>query len=301
MNKLLSPEVLQLSLELIAKGITRPTKIAAACGVAYRTYCTWMVRSNGGDPNFLVVYNDQEMQWARAITLATRLAGLELRGMLLQESIFGYDEILTKDGQVVWAIDPAAAAMSEDDREAFGFRRDALLETDGKLQPVTLKRKAPFAQQIRLLEAMFSDLRPTQTINSNVNVRGVVGVGIAKPIDYSATMVIPPAPAIPIAPPINEVTEADFVDVPDDPELDDMLNGPPDEPIESEVLANQPLPTPAGLGLPPVNVEINVTLPEPTQEPAPVAVDALPRREPKTALERDLLARLEAARAKPKD
>lgn len=114
-----------------------------------------------------------------AATLSTKLALFELRGMLLQESIFGYDEIQTKDGQVVWAIDATAAAMDPDEREALGFRRDALLEIDGKLQPVVLKKKAPFAQQLRLLEAAFPDLRPSQTINQNINGALQVGVGLA--------------------------------------------------------------------------------------------------------------------------
>jgi hypothetical protein len=295
MNKLLSSERLQSSLELIAQGVTRPTKIAAAIGVAYRTYCSWMVRSNGGDPNFIVTYNDQDMQWARAITLATRLAGVELRGMLLQEGIYGYDEIQTKDGQIVWALDPAACALPEEDREWLGYRKDGLLERDGKLVPVTIRRKAPFAQQIRMLEAMFPDLRPTSTVNSNVNIKGMVGVGIAKPVDYSATPVIPPPPPIPIAPPVSE--EADFAEL--DPELDDLLNGPPEE----NLIDNVPVPANLGPQPPPVAVEINITLPEPepdTPVPAPLAPMEAPRRAPRNPLEADLFARVEAARSKPK-
>jgi hypothetical protein len=109
-------------------------------------------------------------------------------------------------------------------------------------------------------------------------------------MDYSATLVIPPAPAIPIAPPQVEV----LGDVtPDDAELDDMLNGAPDEPIESIVpvdLSGQP---------PPFNLAINVTLPDEAEpDPVPVAFDVTPKREPRNALERDLFARLEAMRSK---
>jgi hypothetical protein len=304
-NKLLSPELLQSALDLIEKGVTRPTKIAAGIGVAYRTYCNFMVRSNNNDPEFVVNYNGVEMQWAKAITLATRLAGLELRGMLLQESVFGYDEIQTSDGQVVWALDPAACALSEDEREDFGFRRDGLLIENGRLVPVTIRRKAPFAQSIRLLESMFADLRPTQTINSNVNVKGMLGVGVARPVDYYATIVVPPAPPIPLAPPQADVTDASFTEIgDDDPELADMIDGPPEENlVERAVPTNQP----QGPGPGPVSVAINIVLPEPEPVPdvpvppvpPPMGIADAPRRAPRTQLEADLFAKLDAARTKP--
>lgn len=308
MNKLLSPEILQAALDLIAKGVCRPTKIAAGIGVAYRTYLNWMVRSNNGDPEFLVVYSDgTEMQWARAITLATRVALFELRGLILQEAIFGYDETQTKDGQIVWTLDPAASAMSEDERENFGFRRDALLEVDGKLVPLTIRRKAPFAQQARLLEAAFPDLRPTSTVNSNVNVKGMVGVGVARAADYSTKRPIPAAPPIPIAPPVEE---ADFVEV--DDELADMIDGPSDAPIESVVpvdLSGQPPPfaepEPAGVSddTPEPGKSDNLPKPggpnEPPDVPVPMAVDAMPTKPMLTPLQMDLRDRLAAMRDKP--
>jgi hypothetical protein len=105
-----SPEKLQEALDLIAKGVVQPTKIAKAIGVPYRTYRSWMVRSNAGDEKFLVEVDGQVMQWAKAITQARRLAMFELRGMLEQYSIFGTEELSYKDGQVVWALDPGACA-----------------------------------------------------------------------------------------------------------------------------------------------------------------------------------------------
>src|SRR5258707_979551 len=109
---MVTEEKLNEALELITRGITRPTRIAKALGISYRSYCSWMSLSNAGSPQFLVTYNGEQIQWAKAIFLATRLALLELRGLLLQESIFGYSEEQTKDGQVVWAIDPVAAALA---------------------------------------------------------------------------------------------------------------------------------------------------------------------------------------------
>jgi hypothetical protein len=216
---MITTEKLNEALELISKGITRPTKISKAMGIAYRTYCSWMVMSNRGDERFLVEYNDDVMQWAKAIGLATKLALFELRGMLLQEGIFGYDEVQTKDGQIVWALDPVACALSEDDREMLGYRKDGLLEVDGKLVPVTIKRKAPFAQQIRLLEAAFPDLRPSQTINQNINGALQVGIAAAPKTDYSkGPPQVPPPPQMPELP---APVDAEFNEVDDD--LAEML------------------------------------------------------------------------------
>src|SRR5690349_12471868 len=103
---MIETEKLYAALDLISKGVTRPTKIAKSIGVTYRTYRNYMVRSNRGDELFLIDFDGEVMQWAKAITLATKLALFELRGMILQESIFGYDEVQTRDGQVVWQLCP---------------------------------------------------------------------------------------------------------------------------------------------------------------------------------------------------
>jgi hypothetical protein len=307
-------EQLYEALSLIARGITRPTQVAKGIGTSYRNYRNWMVRSNRGDPAFLIEVDGEEMQFAKAISLHTKLALFELRGMLLQESIYGYDEIQTKDGQVVWAIDPVAAALSEEDREWLGYRKDALLEIDGALQPVTLKKKAPFAQQIRLLEAAFADLRPSQTITQNVNLAGQVGVGFAPKVDYSkGPPNVPPPPPMPAleAP----ITDAEFNEVADD-DLVDML-GPepvPATPINITIAPEINVMVPEDVGL--TTSEGNTMAPEtdrtirtaPTaRESSPpqtgilkpaVAFDATPPRAARTLLEQSLFDELAKARAR---
>ena len=210
------------ALDLISKGLTRPTRIAKALGITYRTYANYMVRSNANDPEFLLTYQNQEMQFAKAVTLATRLALLELRGMALQETIYGVQEVQVFQGQVVWALDPEASAFDEDTREMLGLRRDGLLERDGKLVPFTVTKPAPWAQRQRLLEAAFADLRPTSTVTQNVNVNGQVGVAFAAKTDYTRG-----PPEIPPPPPMPELpapVDAEFSEI-DDPELEDILGG----------------------------------------------------------------------------
>lgn len=287
--QMITTEKLYEALELISKGITRPTKLSKAMGIAYRTYCSWAVMSNRGDERFLVTFNDEEMQWARAITLATKIALWELRGMLLQESIYGYDEVQTKDGQVVWQLDPAACAIEDLDlREMLYGRRDGLLVIDGKLQPVVVKKKAPFAQQRALLEAAFPDLRPSSTVNQTVTLNGQVGIGFAAKTDYTRGPPAIPPPPLPPPASVPELfpapVDAEFNEVePDD--LEDLLGPAPAQPL-------------------PLNVILNVQAqPElmAQAEPTPVAAttfDAPPRRPARTPLEQSLYDELEKAKAR---
>jgi hypothetical protein len=284
------PEKLQEALDLIAKGIVQPTKIAAGIGVPYRTYRSWMVRSNRGDEKFLIEIDGEVMQWAKAITLHTRLAMFELRGLVTQYSIFGDEEISYKDGQVVWALDPVAAALPEEDREWMGYRKDALLEIDGALQPVKMKKRAPIALQLRLLEATFKDMRPSSVQEVNLNGQVAVGIGFAKPVDYSRPLTIPPPPVEPLQ-----------VEILPDAVLEDMLALPEQVPSENLVEIEVPSTEPsyaaaADAVAEPVPAPVAVA----PSAPSPVAIDETPKRQPRTALEADLYAKLEAARAKPK-
>jgi hypothetical protein len=294
---MIEKEKLYAALDLISRGVTRPTAVARGIGTTYRNYRNWMVRSNRGDEAFLIDVEGEQMQFAKAITLATKLALFELRGMLLQEGIFGYDEVQTKDGNVVWAIDPVAAALSEEDREWMGYRKDALLEIDGALQPVTLKKKAPFAQQIRLLEAAFADLRPTQTVNQNVAVNGQIGVGFAPKVDYAkGPPPIPPPPAMPAleAP----ITDAEFNEV-YDPDLEEML-GP--EPVAAPI--NVVIAPEISVTMAPDNTIRDIPTARESSPPQegilkpPVAYDAMPSRAARSPLEQNLFDELEKARAR---
>ncbi|SDI54629.1 MULTISPECIES: hypothetical protein [Bradyrhizobium] len=286
------PSKLYDALTLISEGVTRPTAIAKALGIVYRTYTLWMVRSNSGDPEFMVEYQGEQMQWAAAIKLATKLAALELRGMVLQESVFGVEEVQIFQGQVVWQLDPEACKWDEDTREMLGFRRDGLLERDGKLVPVTIRKPAPWAQRQRILEANFADMRPSQTITNNVNLSGAVGVGFVPKPNYSAGP--PPVPPPPPMPLLENVTDAEVTDIDDD----DFLG---------------PEPAPAAA---PINIILDVKappeeriirdMPTAAETPAaqsgiltpPRAFDAPPPRPARSPLEQSLYDALETARQK---
>jgi hypothetical protein len=294
---MIEKEKMYASLSLISKGVTRPTAIAKAIGTSYRNYRNWLVRSNRGDPLFLIDFDGEEIQWAKAITLSTRLALFELRGMVTQKSIFGTNEPAMKDGQYVWALDPAAVPLDRETRELLGYHPDALLlDAEGRAQPVMIHTDAPIALQLRLLEAAFPDLRPSQTVNNNVAVSGAVGVAFARPVDYSKPPTVPPPPPMPAleAP----ITDADFSEVDD---LDDLLWPTP--------VAAAPININIGVTLPDAGPEINVPVdrtirdtPTAAETPPPqtgiLKIDEPPRRPARSALEQSLYDALADAKAR---
>jgi hypothetical protein len=272
----MSPEKLFAALDMIAQGIVQPTKIAKGIMVPYPTYRSWMVQSNRGDPKFLITVDGEEMQWAAAIQLHTKISMFELRGMVTQYSIFGEDVISYKDGQVVWALDPVACAMSEDEREDFGFRRDGLLEIDGRLQPVMRHERAPIQLQLRLLEATFRDMRPASVQEVTMNGNLSVGVGYAS--GPKGPPMIPPEPPIPQLEimPDPALVEDDFLDIlgPElEPDIDEVEVEPTQGPYDRTVIDEAaPAPVqpaaPATRPLPPLVIE-PVIRGEPTEAQTP--------------------------------
>jgi len=302
---MIDKEKMYEALELVSRGITRPTRCAKALGMSYRSYSDWLLRSNRGDARFLIEFRGETMQWAKALTLATNLALLELRGMLLEESIGGYLEEQTRDGGPVWSPDPVASAIDDPEvRVMLGYRADGLLVDDrGALVKHKVRKKSPFAQQIALLRAAFPDLRETQTVNQNVNLNGnvTVGIGHAKRADYSQEPVIPPPPDIPQL----EVIDASFTEV--DPDLEDLL-GPVPQPAPTNItIAPEPEPDedvqPSAPSRP-VDAERTIREATPPEwkaappTPKPVGIDEAPARAPRNDLERDLFAKLAVARGK---
>jgi hypothetical protein len=223
MNRKLTQDRLYAALSLIERGIVQPTKIAMGINIAYRTYCNWQVRSNRdpNDPAFLVTYAGEVMSFAKAISLATRLAMIELRGMVIQYSIHGREEVTTDHGQIVWQLEPATVGWTPSEREALGFRADGLkVGTDNLPMPVTVHKLAPIKLQMRALATAFSEWRESKVSEQNITVAGNVGVGIA--FRPAATYAGPPPPVLaePAVPAIEdqsggdiEVEDGDFEEI----------------------------------------------------------------------------------------
>ncbi len=264
---MIDKEKMYEALDLISAGVVQPTKIAKTLGMAYRTYRSWLVRSNNLDPLFELEIDGEVMQFAKAVALHTRLAALELRGQIIQESIHGYSTQTFMNGAPVWATCPIAAAMTEAERVALGFRADALKTgPKGELVPVMQWHPAPAAVRLRVLEAFYpKEFRPASTQEITVNGQVAIGVARATRTDFSRD-----PPAIPPEPPIPQLEVLGNVVPPDinDPELAEML-GPEPQPV-------------------PVAINIDVTLTDPPEyepEPEPMTMVSpplppLPPREP---------------------
>jgi len=299
---MIDKQKLYAALNLIAKGIVQPTKVAKGIGMPYRTYRSWMVRSNQGDPAFLIEADDgSEIQWAAAIVQARRLAMLELRGMLEQYSIYGKEIETRFNGAPVWRTDPVAAALPEDIREMCGYRKDALLEIDGALQPVMQHQDAPIQLQLRLLEATFKDMRPQSVQEVNVSGGLAVGIGFAPKTDYSqGPPMVPP-------PPPRPVIEGSFVEVDD---LEDLLGPEPITATEPSTMKSNKVTEMdlAGGPMAPVPERVirdtaKASETPPVQEgilapSKPLGISDSPTRPATTPLMQDLYAKLAAARAR---
>lgn len=213
MNNKFTPENAQLALDLIARGTVRPTKIAAALGITYRCFANWLLRSTRGDETMLVEQDGVTMQFAKAVAQQKRFFYLELRSAVEEYSLFGRDFEVRMNGQVVWAIDPEAAAIVDPDvREICGFRRDALVEIDGRLQPVTEHHHAPIALQLRVLEVAYpKEWRPGTVSEVNLNGSVSMGIGFLPKPTYAG----PPPAAIaePAIPQIEDQSGDAFADV----------------------------------------------------------------------------------------
>jgi hypothetical protein len=250
---LYTEEKLREILTLVAKGVVRPTYIAKAVNISYDTFCKWLLKSNRDDPAFLIEYTGEVMQFAKAFSLAKKLALLELRGLVEQKSIFGTSEPSLKDGNFCWQLDPAAVPLDRETRILCGYHPDALLlDAKGHAQPVMIHTDAPVGLQLRVLESAFKDFRPG--VVQEVNVSGNVGIGIgfgAKQ-NYSG-----PPPAIPPMPPIPQLEVIDTI-------------ADADEPADSVDADDDDVPIAAPTA-PQINLIVAPQIVQPEPEPEPIA------------------------------
>lgn len=201
---------------------------AKYCGVAPRTLFQWLKMSNAGDPSFIINYCDEQMQFARAMALARKMIHMEIRARLERRSMLGHDEPVFFQGVPTFKPDLRVVGWTEDEREAFGFRRDGLLENEkGKVVQNTIHHEPPIAAQLRVLEMSFSE---EYTPSSNVNVVNKdTGVLRANPV--TEKMAVPPKP---IRPELSAPVELEVL--PDEPKenIEDLL-GPLPEPVLQQI------------------------------------------------------------------
>jgi hypothetical protein len=278
-----SPERLAAICATIASGITSYQRASRMNDIDEDTFWNWVKLSqkNPADESLRVDYLNERVPFAIAVHAARRVALHEMRGRMEQKSILGFDEPIFYQGMPTWKPDPRCVGMDEETRDMLGFPKDGLLRDErGNCIQNTIHHEPPIALQLRVAEMAFPrEYRPGTTVESNITHNGVVGIRHAPPTNYNGGP--PPVPPAPVPPQLTFAPEQP------DAELDEML-ALPDDVAEIAELPDEP-----DEAAPPVDVPVPST-------PAPMAVSETPKRVPRTALEADLFAKLEAARTKPK-
>jgi hypothetical protein len=216
-------ETLTAICETIADGILSYAAAARANNVSVSSFWSWIKTSQKGDESFIITYLEEEIQFAKAVSVARRLALHEMRGRMEQKSIFGYDEPIFYMGQPTWKPDPRCVGLDEETRELLGLPKDGLLRDEqGNCVQNAVHHEPPVALQLRVAEMAFPrEYRPGLTSEVNITGGAVVGVQFAKALDYSKPPEIPPPPPLPQLEVLDD-EPASFTDLDEDaPEADE--------------------------------------------------------------------------------
>jgi hypothetical protein len=283
------PETMIAICDTIASGIMSYSKACAMNGLPSSTFWDLIKRSQSNDERLVIEYLGEQIQFAKAVNAARRMALHEMRGRMEQKSIFGYDEPVFYMGEPTWKRDPRTVGWTEDEREAFGFSRDGLLrDENGACIQNVIHHEPPIALQLRVAEMAFpTEYRPGTNNTVAVSGGAVVGVQMMKPSNGPPK--IPPAPPLPQLEVIRETDELAVPEMADDEEITDVTDTPPDDDPAQDDFTPLPPQPPA----PEPERVIREATPEQYQ-PTPQIVPLAPVERagrPLSDLERDLLTR----------
>jgi hypothetical protein len=196
--------------DLFAAGYNYSTAFKMA-DISVRTGFMWLRKSAANDPDFLVTYMDEEMQWSQAMGLARKILHMEIRSRLERRSALGHDEKVFFGGMPTFQPDLRCVNWSEADRLAYGFRADGLFEDEnGCVVQNVIHHEPPIAAQLRVLEMSFGE-EYTPTVNQNIVNSDTTGVSRAPPID-GLKGPVPPRPVRPTLP-APAVEDGDYADL----------------------------------------------------------------------------------------
>jgi hypothetical protein len=287
-----NPEILLGICETIASGILAYSRACRANGVSETSFWSWIKQSQQDPEAITVEFLGETLPFCRAVNAARRIALHEMRGRFEQKNVLGYDEPIFFQGMPTWKPDPRCVGMDEDLREMLGYRRDGLLEDNGKLVQNVIHHDPPVAAVLRTLEVAFpSEYR--QTTNQNVNLSGNItaGVTVAKPRTREDGPPPLPTPPRPLAQ-LVVIPQSDDTAIPETEETaiepDSDVTDTPAPTYSEEDLSDLTPPAPE-----PVERVIReaVTVSPPTDAPAA----ALMNRVGISDLERDLIERAKRA------
>jgi hypothetical protein len=197
--------------DLFAAGFSY-TACAKSAGVAPRTLFMWLRNSAAGtDPDLIINYMEEPMQFAQAMALARKILHMSVRSALESRSAMGHVEPIFFQGRPSWVEMEEAVGLDEDTRALLGYPRDGLLRDEqGRRVQHVLVHQPPIAAQLRVLEMSFSEeYTPTQNINT---INSDTGVARAAPID-GEKIAAPARPPRPVIEDKSPVVDGDFEDL----------------------------------------------------------------------------------------
>jgi hypothetical protein len=147
---------------------------ARKIGVSTMTLYRWLKLSRDGAEEF------QNIEWCGERGSFHQFYEYALHAQIneieqtAKKNATGFDEVVTHDGAIQYQIDPTLVGMSDEMLADFGYP-DRYLRIDGKVQPLTVKRKPSDALVIKMLSAHKPELYGERSrVDVNMRVGGVL-------------------------------------------------------------------------------------------------------------------------------
>jgi hypothetical protein len=188
--------------ETIASGVLSPRKAAKRCGIPPSTYWDWIAASQRGDERYLIVYCGEEMQFAKAVGLARKIALTDALGEFETRLLTGDSTPVFFQGKPTWVEDESLSTLDDDTLQRLGYP-DRYLRVNGKRVQHSIKSPPPIQAVVKMLEANFKQYRPRSEVQIDQKYSGGVHVvNVNKPTASLPVVEIVP-PALPSPPPVS--------------------------------------------------------------------------------------------------
>jgi hypothetical protein len=225
---MMTEEILNALVDDFAAGLSYEAA-ARARKISVRTFWRYMKISKADDPDTLIDFLGERIQFCRAVVMARKMVHLEGRSRFESRSVLGHDEPIFFQGQPSWVEEERAVGLDEDTRELLGYSRDGLKrDAAGNRIQHTLHHEPPVAAVLRLLEMSFPE-EYRVTTNQQITNLNPPTQGATRGERPTAPPIIPPQPERPL---LEVLPEPE-----DDPELNEMLGAEPEPDSEVEQVA----------------------------------------------------------------
>lgn len=165
------------NLVAVLDSLTNNPKVSVAArrvSVSTMTVYRWLKLSADGAPEF------QNISWCGEVGSFHQFFEYAQRAFIntieqtAKHNATGFDEVVTHDGEIQYQVDPKLVGLDDETMTMLGYA-DKYLRIDGKVQPLTVKRKPSDALVLRMLAAHKPEIYGEHsTLSVNMNVGGVL-------------------------------------------------------------------------------------------------------------------------------